>query len=151
MDSCVNRKGIGMSTSGRYTYPFFAFRKEVATMNENEGLSEVNENTTSIDGNTDQVKVEDQKGTEQTGGENPPSPEAETGTTDITGTVPSTNSIDSSQVIVTAPIDPREQTIMTTGDGAIVVIHEVTLGDVVVSTLIAALLVFMVLEKVIRR
>lgn len=54
-------------------------------------------------------------------------------------------------VVVTSPIDNREQTIFRTGDGEIHVIHEITLGDVVLSTLIMALLVFMVLEKVIRR
>lgn len=120
-------------------------------MNEgNEGVSEVNESATSTNESTDQVKVEDQKGTEQTGNEAVPSPEAETGTTDITGTGPITN-IDSSQVIVTAPIDPREQTIVTTGDGAIVVIHEITLGDVVISTLMLSILIFMLLDKLINR
>ncbi|WP_313799076.1 hypothetical protein [Cytobacillus sp.] len=54
-------------------------------------------------------------------------------------------------VVVTSPIDNREQTIFRTGDGEIHVIHEITLGDIVLSTLIMALLVFMVLEKVIWR
>lgn len=139
-----------MSSSGRYTYPFFAFLKEVVMMNEgNEGVSEVNESANSTNENADQVKVEDQKGTEQTGEGTIPSPEAETGTTDLTGT--GITNIDSSQVIVTAPIDPREQTIVTTGDGAIVVIHEVTLGDVVISTLMLSILIFMLLDKLINR
>ncbi|MEH7126013.1 hypothetical protein V7127_22640 [Bacillus sp. JJ1773] len=61
------------------------------------------------------------------------------------------NMFSSDGVVVTSPIDNREQTILRTGDGEIHVIHEITLGEVVLSTIIMALLVFMVLDRVIRR
>jgi hypothetical protein len=42
-------------------------------------------------------------------------------------------------------------TTIETGKGQINVIHEVTLGDVLVSTVLMAILIFMVLDRVIRR
>jgi hypothetical protein len=116
-------------------------------------MNEENQNPITVDpatgsGNTDQPTTEntanpgvttpgDTEGT----GESVVQPPA---TTEGANTLPT-------DVVVTSPIDNREQTIFRTGDGEIHVIHEITLGDVVFSTLIMALLVFMVLEKVIRR
>lgn len=97
--------------------------------------------------------------TDQSTTENTADP-GETAPGDIEGTLesvvqpPGTSEVSNAlptEVVVTSPIDNREQTIFRTGDGEIHVIHEITLGDVVFSTLILALLVFMVLEKVIRR
>ncbi|MFO1442669.1 hypothetical protein KDN24_05505 [Bacillus sp. Bva_UNVM-123] len=56
-----------------------------------------------------------------------------------------------SDVIVTAPIDFRESTIFSTEKGDIHVIHEITLGEVIISTLIMAMLIFSLLDRVIRR
>jgi|GEM_PF-3105602 hypothetical protein len=57
----------------------------------------------------------------------------------------------SSGVVINSPIDPREMTVFETEKGVIHIIHEVTLGDLLVSTLLAALLIFVVISKVIRR
>lgn len=54
-------------------------------------------------------------------------------------------------VVVTAPIDFRESTIFRTEKGDIHVIHEITLGDIVLSTLMMAMLIFLILDRVIRR
>lgn len=54
-------------------------------------------------------------------------------------------------VTVTSPIDFRETTVVRTDKGDIHVIHEITLGEVIISTLIMALLIFRVLDRVIRR
>lgn len=54
-------------------------------------------------------------------------------------------------VVVTSPIDQREKTIIETGKGNIHVIHEISLGDLLVCTLIAAVLIFNVISRIIRR
>lgn len=43
------------------------------------------------------------------------------------------------------------ETIVTTGRGKINVIHEITLGDVAISILLTCILIFMVLNRFIRR
>lgn len=48
-------------------------------------------------------------------------------------------------------VDMREHTLIETKEGNIVVIHEITLGDIVISVLIAATLIFMFLERMMRR
>jgi len=55
------------------------------------------------------------------------------------------------EVMVTSPIDFRESTIFHTEKGDIHVIHEITLGDIVLSTLMMAMLIFLILDRVIRR
>lgn len=42
-------------------------------------------------------------------------------------------------------------TLITTEKGTIEVIHQITLGDLITSTILMATLIFMVLERVIRR
>lgn len=74
----------------------------------------------------------------------------ESGTTDTTTSVDFTNP-ENTQIMVTSPVDPREQTIFETSQGKINVIHEVTLGEVILSTILMAILIFMVLDRVIRR
>ncbi|WP_445486471.1 hypothetical protein [Niallia sp. 03133] len=54
-------------------------------------------------------------------------------------------------VTITSPIDPREMTVFETEKGSIHIIHEITLGDLLISTLLAATLIFLVITKVIRR
>lgn len=92
----------------------------------------------------------EQSTTENTGEIKPSDPEGET-VTQPPATTEGSNIFTSDGVVVTSPIDNREQTIFRTGDGEIHVIHEITLGEVVLSTIIMALLVFMVLDRVIRR
>lgn len=55
------------------------------------------------------------------------------------------------EVMVTSPIEFRETTVIRSGKGDIHVIHEITLGDVVLATLFTAMLMFLVLDRVIRR
>lgn len=57
--------------------------------------------------------------------------------------------MDVPQVVV--PVEIREMTRIDTEKGAIHVIHEITLGDLLVSTSVVALLIFLVLSRVIRR
>jgi hypothetical protein len=47
--------------------------------------------------------------------------------------------------------DVRTMTIIETPKGQIDVIHEITLGDLLVSTSLVAALIFMVISRVIRR
>ncbi len=48
-------------------------------------------------------------------------------------------------------VDLRSHTTIETPEGDIQVIHEITLGDIVISVLIAATLIFMFLERMMRR
>lgn len=57
----------------------------------------------------------------------------------------------STEILVTSPVDPREMTVLETEKGDIHVLHEITLGDAVLSTLIMVLLIFQVLDRIIRR
>jgi hypothetical protein len=59
--------------------------------------------------------------------------------------------VEENDVVVTSPIDPREMTIFETEKGNIHIIHEITLGDLLVSTILAALLIFVVISRIIRR
>jgi hypothetical protein len=43
------------------------------------------------------------------------------------------------------------KTVILTSKGTIEVIHEITLGDLLISTTLVAMLIFMVLSRVIRR
>jgi len=45
----------------------------------------------------------------------------------------------------------REYTLFETGSGNILVLHEITLGDIILSTILLAVLIFNVLVMVIRR
>jgi len=53
------------------------------------------------------------------------------------------------QIVV--PVDIREMTRFETEKGNIHVIHEITLGDLLVSTALVATLIFMVISRVVRR
>ncbi|GIN62749.1 hypothetical protein J27TS8_27420 [Robertmurraya siralis] len=64
---------------------------------------------------------------------------------------PASTDFSSSDIIVTSPVDPRTMTVLETGKGDIHVIHEITLGDAILSTLIMGLVLFIVLDRVIRR
>ena len=52
---------------------------------------------------------------------------------------------------IVIPVDQREKTIFETDKGEIHVIHEITLGDLLVSTSLAILIIVMFLSRVIRR
>jgi hypothetical protein len=43
------------------------------------------------------------------------------------------------------------QTIIQTSKGTIEVLHQITLGDIILSTILMAMLIFIVLDRVIRR
>jgi hypothetical protein len=47
--------------------------------------------------------------------------------------------------------DVRTMTTIDTGKGQIHVIHEITIGDILLSTILMAILIFMVLDRMIRR
>jgi len=53
------------------------------------------------------------------------------------------------QIVV--PVEIREMTRVETDKGNIHVIHEITLGDLLISTLLLAILAFMVVERFVRR
>lgn len=53
------------------------------------------------------------------------------------------------QVVV--PVEIREMTSHQTPEGTINIIHEITIGDLLVSMSLLALLIFQVLSRVIRR
>mgnify|MGYP001042582485 CR=1 FL=1 len=59
--------------------------------------------------------------------------------------------METKEPIITSPIDTRQMTVLETDKGDIHIIHEITLGDLLVSTLIAALLIFSVISRIIRR
>lgn len=48
-------------------------------------------------------------------------------------------------------VEMREHTVIETKEGNIVVIHEITLGDIIISVILAAMLIFMVFERFMRR
>lgn len=51
---------------------------------------------------------------------------------------------------VVVPVEIREMTVFETDKGVIHVIHEVTLGDLLISTILTATLIFMVVSRVVR-
>lgn len=53
------------------------------------------------------------------------------------------------QVVV--PVDIREMTRFENEKGAINIIHEITMGDLLIATSLIAILIFMVLSRIIRR
>lgn len=53
------------------------------------------------------------------------------------------------QVVV--PVEIREMTRFETDSGNINVIHEITLGDLLTSTLLIAILIFIIVSRFIRR
>lgn len=57
--------------------------------------------------------------------------------------------VDEPQVVV--PVDVREITTLYTDQGEIHIIHELTLGDLVLSTLLMAILLFLIISRVVRR
>lgn len=60
--------------------------------------------------------------------------------------------MEAKEPIITSPIDTRQMTVLETDKGSTIhIIHEITLGDLLVSTLIAALLIFSVISRIIRR
>ncbi|MBM7543247.1 hypothetical protein [Amphibacillus cookii] len=50
---------------------------------------------------------------------------------------------------IVVPVDVREMTRFVTDIGEIHVIHEITLGDLIVSTTITALIIFLLISRVI--
>lgn len=52
---------------------------------------------------------------------------------------------------VIVPVDVREMTRFETDKGDIHIIHEITIGDLLVTMSIVALLIFTVLSRIIRR
>lgn len=73
----------------------------------------------------------------------------ETGTGSVQQDAIINNGSSDPQVVI--PVEIREYTPFVTESGNINVIHEITLGDLLVSTLIMALLVFTVIGRIVRR
>jgi hypothetical protein len=48
-------------------------------------------------------------------------------------------------------VEMRQHTLIETKEGNIAVIHEITLGDIIISVILAAMLIFMLLERFMRR
>lgn len=59
--------------------------------------------------------------------------------------------MDTSNAQVVVPVEIRELTAVQTVKGKINIIHEITFGDLLVSTCLMALLIWQVLSRVIRR
>lgn len=53
------------------------------------------------------------------------------------------------QVVI--PVEIREMTRFESDKGKINIVHEITLGDLLISTSLIAILIFMVLSRLIRR
>lgn len=51
----------------------------------------------------------------------------------------------------TFPIEWRQHSSFTSGDGMINIIHEITLGDLLISTLLLVLIVWQVISRLVRR
>lgn len=92
--------------------------------------------------------------------ENPASPvTSDTGTEEVVTSNPSTDSVvtdpaalpnpDEFQYVY--PIEWRHHSAFTSGDGLLNVIHEVTLGDLLISTLLMVLIVWQVVSRLVRR
>lgn len=96
---------------------------------------------------TESETVTNSSTTESPTTEQPPSEEnsSEIGTTDPT------LSGDYSDIQTVLPIEIREHTPFVTEAGDINVIHEVTLGDLLVSTVLMAILIFQVMTTFFRR
>ena len=76
--------------------------------------------------------------------------ETETTTTEAGSATTDTGSTGtSSEPQIVVPVEIREMTRIETDKGKIHVIHEITLGDLLVSTSLIAILIFMVLSRVI--
>lgn len=73
----------------------------------------------------------------------------ETGTGSVQQDAIISNGSSDPQVVI--PVEIREYTPFVTESGNINVIHEITLGDLLLSTLIMALLVFTVIGRIVRR
>lgn len=73
----------------------------------------------------------------------------EPGTDSVQNEAIISNDLSDLQTVI--PVEIREYTPFVTESGNINVIHEITLGDLLVSTLIMALLVFSVISRVVRR
>ncbi|KAB2333982.1 hypothetical protein [Bacillus mesophilum] len=56
---------------------------------------------------------------------------------------------DNPQVVV--PVDVREMTVIENEKGKVAIIHEITFGELIVSTLLMALIIFQFLSRIIRR
>lgn len=54
-------------------------------------------------------------------------------------------------LVVVTDIERTEETIFNTNSGKIHLVHEITLGDAITSILLAAVIIFMFLDRVIRR
>ncbi|SEO80528.1 hypothetical protein SAMN04488134_11360 [Amphibacillus marinus] len=52
---------------------------------------------------------------------------------------------------VVVPVDPREMTRIVTDSGELHIIHEITLGDLLIVTALFAIIIFMLISSVIRR
>lgn len=85
--------------------------------------------------------------TEQTTTEQP-SETTEQTTTEPSETV-GDNIVTVDDILLPVEID-REVTLFETGEGNIVIVHEMTLGDILVATLLLATLIFNVLVKLVR-
>lgn len=59
--------------------------------------------------------------------------------------------VDELEMQMVVPIEIREYTPFSTESGTIHVIHEITIGDLLISTLIMALLAFTVISRIVRR
>jgi hypothetical protein len=47
-------------------------------------------------------------------------------------------------------VEMRQHTLVETKEGNIAVIHEITLGDIIISVILAAMMIFMFLERFMR-
>lgn len=93
--------------------------------------------------------------TEQTQTTDEPVDEQTDETTDQTDepvqTTETTSEPETQEPQVVVPVDTREMTVVDSNAGTINVIHEVTVGDLLVSTALFILIIFMLIDRVVRR
>jgi flagellar basal body P-ring protein FlgI len=100
--------------------------------------------TETTDTPTEQTQTTDEPVDEQTD-------ETTVQTDEPVQTTETTSEPETQEPQVVVPVDTREMTVVDSQAGTINVIHEVTIGDLLVSTALFILIIFMLIDRVVRR
>lgn len=100
--------------------------------------------TETTDTPTEQTQTTDEPVDEQTD-------ETTNQTDEPVQTTETTSEPETQEPQVVVPVDTREMTVVDSQAGTINVIHEVTIGDLLVSTALFILIIFMLIDRVVRR
>ena len=106
--------------------------------------TETTETTETTDTPTEQTQTTDEPVDGQTD-------ETTVQTDEPVQTTETTSEPETQEPQVVVPVDTREMTVVDSQEGTINVIHEVTIGDLLVSTALFILIIFMLIDRVVRR